>query len=146
MDSLSRLDETELPPHEAFFSSLKNSNISASEYKECQDMWARSPVTGRPMQNLWELLALYNNNDVQPFLSAIEEQSKFYQERGIDMFKDGVGVPGLTLRYLFKTLPSKDVYFSMFSEGEADIHTLLRQNLVDGPSIIFERYHEKGQT
>ena len=109
-------------------------------------MWARSPVTNRPMKNLWELLELYNNNDVQPFLSAIAEQTKFYQERGIDMFKDGIGVPGLTLRYLFKTLPSEDVYFSLFSDTEADIHTLLRENLVGGPSIIFERYHEKGQT
>ena len=146
IDCLSRLKETKLPPHSAFFSSLKNENISVEEYDECQDMWKRSPVTGRPMTNLWELLEYYNNNDVQPFLSAIEEQSKFYAQRGIDMFKDGIGVPGLTLRYLFKTLPSEDVYFSLFSDDQSDIHTLLRDNLVGGPSIVFERYHEKDVT
>ena len=92
------------------------------------------------MKNVGDLLEFYNNKDVQPFLSAIEEQSKFYEEQGIDMF------PGLTLRYLFKTMPSEDVYFSLFSEGQSDLHSLLREHLVGGPSIIFERYHEKNET
>merc|ERR1711860_412145 len=59
------------------------------------------------------------------------------------MLKDGIGVPGLTLRYLFKTIPS-DVYFTLFSKHTKDIHTLIRQQLVGGPSIIFNRYKEKG--
>ena len=146
IDSLSRLEETQLPPHEAFYSSLKKSNISAEEYAECQEVWARNPKTEKPMKNLWELLEYYNNNDVQPFLSAIDEQSRFFSDRSIDMFKDGIGIPGLTLRYLFKTLPSEDIYFSLFGEDQAYLHTLLRENLVGGPSIIFERYHEKGVT
>ena len=141
IDSVARLEETELPPHSAFYSSLKNNNISESEYRECQRVWEE-----KDMQNLGDLLEYYNNLDVQPFLCAIAEQTKFYQERGIDMFKDGIGVPGLTLRYLFKTLPSKDVYFSLFSDDQADLHSLLRDNLVGGPSIIFDRYHEKGKT
>ena len=62
------------------------------------------------------------------------------------MFKEGIGVPGLTLRYLFKTMLSEDVYFSLFSEGQSDLHSLLREHLVGGPSIIFERYHEKNGT
>ena len=98
------------------------------------------------MRNVGDLLEFYYNKDVQPFLNTIEEQSKFYEERGIDMFKDGIGVPGLTLRYLFKTMPSEDVYFSLFSEGQSDLYSLLRDHLVGGPSIIFEHHHEKNET
>ena len=141
IDCVERLQETELPPHSAFYSSLKKKNISDSEYRECQRVWEENGI-----QNLGEFLKYYNNLDVQPFLSAIAEQSKFYNKNHIDMFKDGIGVPGLTLRYLFKTMPSEDVYFSLFSEKQADLHSLLRDQLVGGPSIIFHRYHEKGVT
>ena len=141
IDSVERLQETELPPHSAFQSFLKNKNISDSEYIECQRVWQE-----KGMKNLGDFLEYYNNLDVQPFLSAIAEQTKFYAKKGIDMFKDGIGVPGLTLRYLFKTIESENVYFSLFSENQADLHSLLRNQLVGGPSIIFHRYHEKGVT
>ena len=90
------------------------------------------------MKTLADFLEWYNNKDVVPFLEAIETQSRFYRERGIDMLKDGIGVPGLTLRYLFKNIPS-DTYFTLFSKRSKDIHTLIRQQLVGGPSIIFNR-------
>ena len=138
LDSLERLEETTLPPHEAFYSSLRRSNISEDEYEYCQQVWR-----SKNMRTLVDFLRWYNNKDVVPFLEAIETQSRFYQERGLDMLKDGIGVPGLTLRYLFKTIPS-DVHFTLFSKHTKDIHTLIRQQLVGGPSIIFSRYKEKG--
>ena len=138
LDSLDRLDETTLPPHEAFYSSLRRSNISVDEYASCQNVWR-----SKNMKTLADFLEWYNNKDVVPFLTAIEVQSGFYRDRGLDMLKDGLGVPGLTLRYLFKTIPS-DVHFTLFSKHMKDIHTLLRQQLVGGPSIIFNRYKEKG--
>ena len=61
------------------------------------------------------------------------------------MLKDAIGVPGLTLRYLFKTLPD-NVYFSLFHEKHKDLHQLLCSEMVGGPSIIFHRYHEIGLT
>ena len=112
IDCVERLQETELPPRSAFDSSLKNTTFSIEEYRECQRVWKENG-----MNNLGDFLEHYNNLDVQPFLSAIAEQSKFYAGKGIDIFKDGIGVPGLTLRYLFKTLESenlKHVYFSLF--------------------------------
>ena len=36
--------------------------------------------------------------------------NKFWKERDIDMFKDGVSVPGLTMKYLFSNVPN--VHFS----------------------------------
>ena len=39
IDSLDKLEETSLPPHAAFYSSLKNQNITEQEYQYCQQVW-----------------------------------------------------------------------------------------------------------
>ena len=35
LDGLDKLEETSLPPHAAFYSSLKNANITGEEYRYC---------------------------------------------------------------------------------------------------------------
>ena len=97
------------------------------------------------MKSQRNFLILFYNKDVVPFLQALDKQSRFYQTLGLEMLKDAIGVPGLTLRYLFKTLPH-NVYFSLFHEKHKDLHQLLRSEMVGGLSIIFHRYHEKGLT
>ena len=59
------------------------------------------------------------------------------------MFKHGISVPGLTLKYLFENLP-EDTYFTLYDEAE--LHKLVKEAIVGGPSLIFSRYHEKGKT
>ena len=61
------------------------------------------------------------------------------------MFRDAISVTGVTLKYLFKTLPP-GVHFSLCSKRGEALHKIIRDNIVGGPSIIFHRYHEKGQT
>ena len=39
LDCLDKLEETSLPPHAAFYSSLKNANITDEEYTYCQQVW-----------------------------------------------------------------------------------------------------------
>ena len=87
----------------------------------------------------------YNNLDVVPFLETIGKQTVFYQQRGIDMFKDGISVPGLTLLYLFNDLPA-NTYFTLFNEKHKDLHRLVKVQIVGGPAIISHRYHEKDVT
>ena len=140
LDSLDRLESTELPPHEAFYSSLKKTNISEDDYAYCQQVWQDNKMT-----TFRDFLTWYNNRDVGPFLEALEKQSAFYQERGIDMLKAGISVPGLTLRYLFQRLPH-DTYFTLFDEKNSDLHDLLKSQIVGGPSLILHRYHEKDET
>ena len=140
MDRLERLDDTTLPPKEAFFSRLKNEGISDEDYASCQEAWR---VNG--MTTLRDFLVWYNNRDVVPFLQAIDRQFAFYRQRGIDMFKQGISVPGLTLLYLFNNLQEK-TYFTIFNEKSKDLHDLVKANIVGGPSIIFHRYHETGVT
>ena len=118
MDRLERLDDTVLPPKEAFFSRLKNEGISDEDYASFQEAWRDNGMT-----TLRDFLVWYNNRDLVPFLQAVDRQFDFYQHRGIDMFKQGISVPGLTLLYLFNDLPEK-TYFTIFNEKNKDLHYL----------------------
>ena len=140
MDNLRKLDDCALPPQAAFFSRLKNEGISNDDYARCQAMWRDNG-----METLREYLIWYNNRDVTPFLEAIAKQAGFYKHQNIDMFKDGISVPGLSLLHLFNDLPN-DTYFTVFNRTNSDLHELVKDNIVGGPAIIFHRYHEKDVT
>ena len=129
-----------LPPQSAFFSRLKNEGISNDDYARCQAVWRDNG-----METLREYLIWYNNRDVTPFLEAISKQFAFYHDRGIDMFKDGISFPGLSLLYMFNNLP-KYTFFTVFNTTNKDAHKLVKDNIVGGPAIIFHRYHEKDVT
>ena len=140
MDDLHKLEDRALPPQAAFFSQLKNEGISDTDYAACQAVWRDNG-----METLREYLIWYNNRDVTPFLDAIAKQAGFYKHQNIDMFKDGISVPGLSLLHLFNDLPN-DTYFTVFNRTNSDLHELVKDNIVGGPAIIFHRYHEKDVT
>ena len=140
MDDLQKLEDRVLPPQSAFFSRLKNEGISNDDYARCQAVWRDNG-----METLREYLIWYNNRDVTPFLDAIAKQAGFYKHQNIDMFKDGISVPGLSLLHLFNDLPN-DTYFTIFNRTNSDLHELVKDNIVSGPAIIFHRYHEKDVT
>ena len=140
MDGIGKLADRALPPQAAFYSQLKSEEISDADYARCQAVWHDNQMTTMRDYLIW-----YNNRDVTPFLEAIAKQFTFYCDRGIDMFKDGISVPGLSLLYLFSNLPN-DTYFTVFNRTNSDLHELVKDNIVGGPAIIFHRYHEKGIT
>ena len=140
MDSLDKLQHRSLPPYDAFYSALKGTNIELKDYMHATEVWRQLG-----MQTFKDYLEWYNNRDVEPFVQAVEKQRQFYAERGLDLFKDGISVPGLTLKYLFATIP-KDIYFSLYGAELKEVHDAIQHNLVGGPSIIFHRYQEGGVT
>ena len=140
MDGIGKLEDRVLPPKEAFYSRLKNEDISADDYARCQTVWRDNP-----MKSMRDFLVWYNNRDVVPFLEAIDKQFAFYKQQNIDMFTDGVSVPRLTLLYLFNELPS-NTFCTVFNQTNSDLHLLVKDNIVGGPAIIFHRYHEKDVT
>ena len=95
------------------------------------------------MTRMRDYLIWYNNRDVTPFLEAISKQFACYRDRDIDMFKDGISVPGLSMLCMFKCLPP-NTFFTVFNETNSDLHKLVKDNIVGGPAIIFHRYHESG--
>ena len=136
---LNNLDQTSLPPREAFDSTLKGSTITEADYAFCQDVWKREG-----MKNMRDYLVWYNNLDVKPFVEAVEKMAQTYKDKGVDLFKDGISVPGLTLKYLFNISP--DANFALFGNHDSDLYETYRNNLVGGPSIVFTRHHEAGKT
>ena len=99
MDGLSLVEETSLSPHAAFYSSLRNKNIIEQEYEYFQKVWEENN-----MQTFQDFIVWYNNLGVVPFIEALTKMSQIWQERKIDMFKNSISLPGLTLKYLFSYL------------------------------------------
>jgi G:T-mismatch repair DNA endonuclease (very short patch repair protein) len=136
MTSLDKLNVSQLPPHEAFYSTLKNENISAEDYQLCLNVWQEND-----MKTTKEFLTWYNNKDVEPMLEAIDKMFQFNQNIRIDMFKDGISVPGLVLKYMFQDLPTT----SLYRMRRIKMCTTCT-SIVGGPIIVFHRYHEKDKT
>ena len=140
IDDLRKLEESSLLPQAEFYSRLKNEGIIGAEYALSQEAWSDNR-----MKTMRGFLVWYNNRDVVPFLEAIDKQFAFYRQQNIDMCKDGISVPGLTLLYLFNDLPP-NIFFTVVNLTNKDLHHLVKDNIVGGPAIISHRYHEKNVT
>ena len=77
---------------------------------------------------------------------------EFYKLKRLDIFKDGVSLPGFVSKYLIK---STDSEFYLFDEEDKktkevrkrnNLFYLLKDSIVGGPSIIFNGYHEANKT
>ena len=73
-------------------------------------------------------------------VETLNKMFVFYCDKGLDMFKDDISLPGLTYKML---LTFTDEKFSLFKEEDK---YLLKRNIVGGPSILFHRYHEANKT
>ena len=139
--NLSVLEERELPSREHFYSSLKKTELSIENYNFIQSIWKE-----HKMSSIRDLLVWYQNLDTKPFLVALETQVQFYAEKlKLDMLKCGISIPGLTMKYVFKTLPANTT-FSVIGPKDKDLHSKLRSEIVGGPSICFTRYLESDVT
>jgi hypothetical protein len=136
---LEKLDETQLPDHKHFFSSLKGKNISQEEYESCKKVWK-----DKNMKTMRDYLHHYQLLDVRPFLRAIEKQIHFYKERNLDLFKEAFSLPGISSRYVFKTSPNAK--FMLFNEKNGDIDKALESQMTGGPAIVFKREGHVGFT
>ena len=58
---------------------------------------------------------------------------------------DALSLPGLTLDLLDK-LKDPNSFFILFNQTHADLHTLLKKQIVDGPSIVWKRLSVAGET
>ena len=141
LDSAEKLNENCLPPHETFYSSLKDSNISDDEYAEIQEIWRREN-----MHTLRDYLIYYNNLDVAPFVEGVKSLQKFYFDRKLDVFKISVSVPGIARRMLFAEGEKNGAHFPIMGGEDEDLYLTIKKNIVGGPSIVFCRRHKKDET
>ena len=79
-------------------------------------------------------------------IHAIENMSEFYKNIHIDFIHQAISIPGVAMRVCFNSITDPAAEFHLFNPKNKDIYRLFRENIVGGPSIIFNRYHESGKT
>ena len=159
-----KMNNSELPLYDAFFSKLRNVNPLEKDYSDYQNLLgsglkteealskvklSKRPPSGEEnyqyLLDLWnhenmctfkDFLRLYNNNDVVPTLEAMQKMLAFYHKKGIDMLKLGCTLPSLANICLHKSTRAK---FYPFTETDKDLLQKIRQVMVGGPSIVFTR-------
>ena len=138
-DTPEKLDFPGLPKYEEWYSKLKGEYVlTRDEWDGCQRVFAE-----KGMQTFANWLRYYNNLDVAPGLEALERMRAFYTEKGIDILKDAVSIPGVSLHYLLRGAVERGA--ELYNPGRK-AYEMLKGAVVGGPSLVFTRYHEKDVT
>ena len=163
-DHPNRMQNTELPPYDAFYSKLRSCNTLEAENTNYVNLLKNGLTTeqaviklklSRPppngiekyhyLQQIWKqeqmtsfkgILRWYNNKDVVPILEAMQKMIAFYHDKDIDMLKLGCTLPNLANICLHK---STDAKFYPCTEGDKDLLEKRREDIVGSPSIVFTR-------
>ena len=140
-DSADKLDYKGLPLYWCWYSQLKNSfALTPKEYDECKRVFQE-----RGMQTFGVWLEYYNNLDVTPFLETLEKVKAYYTKRGVDIFKDAVSLPGVSMQYILRRTLRKRNAPELYASGP-EAYEMLKAAVVGGPSLVFTRKHVAGQT
>ena len=138
-DREEKLDYEGLPEYEHWYSKLKKEYVlTREEWKACKQTFKE-----KGMKTFKDWLEYYNNLDVAPGLEALEKMKAFYIEKGIDILKDAVSIPGVSLHYLLKGAIERKA--ELYAPSE-EAYKMLKGAVVGGPSLVFTRYHEAGKT
>ena len=133
-DCPQKLNNSELPPYDAFFSKLRNVNSLGKEYSEYQNLLSSGLKTEEALskmklskppppgeENYQNLLDIWNhekmctfkdflrwyNKDVVPTLEAMQKLLAFYHKKRIDRLKLGCTLPSLANICLHKSTSAK---------------------------------------
>ena len=96
-DTPEKLDFRGLRKYE-WYSKLKGDYVlTREEWEGCQRLFKE-----KGMCTFADWLRYYNNHDVAPGLEALEKMGAFYTDKGINILKDAVSIPGVSLHYLLR--------------------------------------------
>ena len=129
-DSPEKLDYPGLPDYLAWYSRLK-------------DAFVLKLFREKGMRTFADWLRYYNNLDVAPGLEALQKKRNFYTEKGIDILKDAVSIPGVSLHYLLRGAVERNA--ELYSPAK-EAYDMLKEAVVGVPSLVFTRHHEVGVT
>ena len=163
-DCPQKMNNSGLPPYDAFFSKLRNMNTLEKDYSEYQTLLSGGLKTEgalfkiklyKPLPSgeenyqflldIWnhenmctfkDFLRWYNNKDVVPTLEAMQKMLAFYHKKEIYMLKLGCTLSNLVNICLHKSISAK---FCPFTETDKDLLQKIREDVVGGLSIVFTR-------
>ena len=115
-DSFDKLNHKGPVKYEDFYSSLKGGiTISKEEYQNfCGEFHKRGCET------MEDWLKEYNLADVKPFINALEKTREQYYPDEIDLLKDAVSIPGISMMYVLNEALKRKKYSEpdLFAPGE----------------------------
>ena len=115
-DSFEKLNHKGLVKYEDFYSSLKGGEtISQEQYQNfCEEFHKRGCET------MEDWLKEYNLADVKPFINALEKNREQYYPDEIDLLKDAVSIPGISITYVLNEASKRKKYSEpdLFAPGE----------------------------
>ena len=121
-----------IPKYEEWYSKLKGEYVLTwEECEACQGVFKE-----KGMRTFADWLRYYNNHDVAPGLEALEKMRNFYTEKGIDILKDAVSIPGRG---------AVERGAELYNPGK-EAYEMLKETVVGGTSLAFTRYYEVGVT
>ena len=116
LDSFEKLNHIGPVKYEEFYSSLKGGiTLSQEEYQNfCDEFSKRGCVTMK------DWLKEYNLADVKPFIEAVEKTREQYYPDEIDLLKDAVSIPGISMMYVLNEALKRKKYSEpdLFAPGE----------------------------
>ncbi|GMF40224.1 unnamed protein product [Phytophthora lilii] len=80
------------------YDKLRGTSITGDDYERVKFVW-----DNYEMKSIKDLLIWYNNLDVVPFIKAIKAQRELFKRFDLDMFADGVSLPGLSEKVMYQT-------------------------------------------
>ena len=157
-------DEANLPPYETFYSTIKNCNVPEEEYASFQKLLdqrkseqeAYNPCdyqqNQKPVLKIisgfnnyglkinGQLLLIFSNGIMIWMIQAIENMNEFYKNIciiRIDFIHQAISISGVAMRVCFNSITDPAAEFHLFNPKNRDIYRLFKENIVSGPSIIF---------
>ena len=115
-DSYEKLNHKGPVKYEEFYSSLKGGiTISQEEYQNFCDKFSK-----RGCVTMKDWLKEYNLADVTPFIEALEKTREQYYPDEIDLLKDAVSIPGISMMYVLNEASKRKKYSEpdLFAPGE----------------------------
>ena len=133
LDDFAELSQ-DAPPTEAFTTRMKGP-LDQEHYDGFLSKYQEEGCN-----NMGDWLRVYNLADVVPFVDCLQKEINKYIPFGIDICKDAVSIPGVSLRYLINQ--SEKVLYSPTNP----VYKLLKKGMIVGRSIVFCRYAEAGKS
>ena len=115
-DSVEKLNHKGPVKYEDFYSSLKGGKtISEEEYQNFREEFHK-----RGCVTMKDWLKEYNLADVKPFIEALEKTREQYYPDEIDLLKDAVSIPGISMMYVLNEALKRKKYSEpdLFAPGE----------------------------
>lgn len=116
---LDHYDKLERSCTEIVWQDFKNrlSGGDDEKAKADYDTFVSEYIEKRGLVTMREVLREYNIADVVPFVEAVEKTRKLYYPDKIDMLKDVVSIPGLSMRYALNKALSEKKSLNLYAPG-----------------------------